>query len=85
MCVKELDKLERLRQQKREYYYRNRDTIRYNQKCYQTKSDSGRDSVRKAKAKYYQTKIKKTNGGHETDAHIKAKLKYNQKQLLYSK
>ena len=84
MCVKELDKLERLRQQKREYYYRNRDTIRYNQ-YYQTKSDSGRDSVRKAKAKYFQTKIKKTNGGHETDAHIKAKLKYNQKQLLYSK
>ena len=69
------DKILKLRQQKREYYYRNKDTIRSNQKYYQI-SDNGKSSIQKAKSKYFQTKIKKSNGGCETDAHIRAKLKY---------
>ena len=73
-----LNKLAKIRQQKREYYYRNRDKIRYNQKLYQS-SIIGKSNIQKAKAKYFQSKIKKANGGCETDAHIQAKLKYYHK------
>ena len=75
-------KLNKLRQQKREYYYRNKDTIRQNQKVYQS-SMNGIESIKQAKAQYFQSKIKKANGGNATDAHKRAKSEYYQRQKLY--
>lgn len=72
-----VDKTARLRQQKREYYYRNREKVRDSQRCYQL-TENGKMNIRKAKAKYFQIKIKKANGGCETEAHRRAKLRYKQ-------
>ena len=77
----ETEKALKLRQQKREYYYRNKDTIRCNQRHYQM-SDKGKSNINKAKARYFQTRIKKSNGGCETEAHLQAKLKYKQKTVI---
>ncbi len=71
----------RLRQQKREYYYRNKESIRQKQKIYQA-SQCGQANIRKAKAKYFQGKIKKANGGSETGAHTRAKRVYYHKCTL---
>lgn len=75
-------KLNKLRQQKREYYYRNKDAIREKQKLYQA-TENGIESIKKAKAQYFQSKVKKANGGNATDAHKRAKNVYYQRQKLY--
>ena len=77
-----MDKFAKIRQQKRDYYVRNRETIRQKQKIYQTISDAGKASIRKAKAQYFQSKIKKANGGCATEAHKRAKKKYHEKMRM---
>ena len=44
---------------------------------------NGIESIKQAKAQYFQSKIKKANGGNATDAHKRAKSAYYQRQKLY--
>ena len=81
MTDQEMDKLNKIKQQKRDYYYRNRDVIRQKQKIYQC-TPCGKANFRRAKEQYFNSKIKKANGGCETDAQKRAKSVYYRKQRL---
>ena len=81
MTDEEFNKLDKIKQQKRAYYYRNRDIIRQKQQIYQG-TVCGKANIKLAKAKYFQTTIKKANGGYATEAHRLAKNQYYRKQRM---
>jgi len=81
MTDEELKKLNKIKQQKRDYYYRNRDIIRQKQQIYQG-TPCGKANIKKAKAQYFQSTIKKANGGCATEAHKLAKNLYYRKQRM---